>query len=226
MIFLSPTEHDLQKLIPKPTYRISSLCESNGADIIVPTRKGFIAYQRKTLPDLSSSLKDGRLYRELAQLRSSQTIYQSILILEYNPQEITIEGQFLNVDLTKQSLWAILAKVQLTGTYCLHSRNITDTIELFTSVSKYLAKNNSEAIRRINRPSSGWGNINNRDYQIYLLQSFPAIGPTTATAIIDFFGTVPIKWTVTAQQLQQVSGIGKKTAERLISILGSIHEKD
>lgn len=54
----------------------------------------------------------------------------------------------------------------------------------------------------------------------YILSGFPGIGPERARAIIECFGTLPLKWTVDEKQLSRVEGIGKVTARKLIEALG------
>src|SRR5208282_1109449 len=155
MIYLSPTEHDLQSIIPSTQYRISRLCEDNGADIIVPTTKGFVAYQRKTLPDLKASLIDGRLYKELAQLRGSQVVKYPFLILEYNPANVTTTGQFLDADITTETLWSLLIKVQLLGVYYLNAKDTKRTVDCIQRVANYIASDKSDRLYRPTPPTNG-----------------------------------------------------------------------
>jgi ERCC4-type nuclease len=64
-----------------------------------------------------------------------------------------------------------------------------------------------------------WGEVTERSRALFLLQSFPGIGPTLAEAIIEHFGRVPLAWTCTKEELMKVNGIGKKRAEELWSCL-------
>jgi len=53
----------------------------------------------------------------------------------------------------------------------------------------------------------------------YILSGFPGIGIERATAIIECFGALPLRWTVDEKQLSRVEGIGKMTARKLIKTL-------
>ena len=81
---LAPTEHDLHGIFQSQSipFKVSSLPELHGCDAVSITAKGLIGYQRKTLPDLQSSLLDGRLYKELGQLQASASISYSFLVIE------------------------------------------------------------------------------------------------------------------------------------------------
>ena len=52
-----------------------------------------------------------------------------------------------------------------------------------------------------------------------LLTGLPGIGKEKAKAIVRHFGKAPLKWTVDEKELCKVEGIGKTTAQKLISLL-------
>ena len=64
------------------------------------------------------------------------------------------------------------------------------------------------------KPQTVWGNRNDRDFGIHLIQSFDGIGPGVAGAIFDKFG-VPLKWTINLDDLESVPGVGKKRAAKM-----------
>lgn len=221
MILVSPTEHDILTILKssQTEYRISSICESNGADLVAPTRIGLVGFQRKTLLDLKASILDGRLYRELAQLKSSPIISNSFLILEYTLTHITTTGEFTDATMPRSTLNSILIKVQLTGTFHLHSHSPADTIATVLAAAKYISSPSAERLHRPSAPSNDWGQRGNREFAIYLLQSFPGIGPALASAIYDYFHSVPLIWSVSQEQLMDVEGLGAKTAAKLHAFL-------
>lgn len=223
MILLSPTEHDLQKLIPTTTYRISSLCEANGADVIVPTKKGLIAYQRKTLLDLKSSLADGRLYRELSQLKTSPILTHSFLILEHDPRKLTNDYQFMDCDFPRKNLTSVLTKVQLLGIHYLESPSTQHTVQTILDSSSYLSSTKSTTLKRPPGEKNHWGVRTNREFLAYILQSFPGIGIKTAYSFLDYFRTtIPLMWITDITELMSVPGIGKETASRLYNFFSGL----
>lgn len=216
-IYLSPTEHDLKSLIPDAIY--SSVCEANGCDVITPTRHGLIGFQRKTLPDLESSLRDGRFALQLAQLRSSPALISRFVILELDRNRRTTDGRsFLDSSLTSQSLTTIGLKLFFNDTHLIECPDIQSTIALIGRVADYLESDGRDRLTRPKPSGNAWGTRSNRDWGIHVLQSFPGIGPRTAGLIYDAFG-LPLTWSVTEKDLTSIPGVGKVIAKRLIAAL-------
>ncbi len=220
MLYLSPTEHDLRRLLlaRKISFATSSLCEDNGVDVIVTTLVGLIGFQRKRLADLEASLRDGRFSKELGQIRSSSLLHAACLLCEFDPRRVTRDGGHLDSVLTSRQLSSISIKCQRLGIVWLRSESLADTLEVIQSAARYLASNREEDFVRPKPATDSWGRRTSRDWGIHLLQSFPNIGPRTAAAIYDTLG-IPLSWTITSADLLRVPGIGVKTADRLISAL-------
>jgi Fanconi anemia group M protein len=199
---------------------VSSLPERHGCDIVSITKRGLVGYQRKTLPDLQSSLLDGRLYLELSQLQSSGGISYAYLIIE-SPLARTTEGTLLESTLTIDQVRSIIVKFAASGVSYLPTASVSDTAQAILNVGRYIQSDSFDSVRRPKQLTNAWGTIDSNAYALWLLQSFPGIGPKNAAAIHDHFGTVPIAWTVTASELQAIPGIGKKMAETLINSLAS-----
>ncbi len=223
MLLVAPSEHEIHRILPATgeSWKISSLPERHGCDILLPTKVGIVGYQRKTLPDLVASLQDGRLYYELGQLNASATVAYSYLIIE-SALTTTTDGNYIEANISTSTLRSLVAKFQVHGTGWFSTLNPNDTITCCLSVSRYLASGNAWAIHRPKQLSNAWGQVTSESYSLFLLQSFPGIGPKVAKAIYDHFGTVPLAWTVTAAQLAAVPGIGRKRAEALIAALAPI----
>jgi len=192
--------------------------EGHGCDAVSITSKGLVGYQRKTLQDLQASLLDGRLYKELGQLQASASISHSFLVIESELKR-TIDGELIGSTLSIGSVRSIIAKFAASGIGYLPSNSTEDTSRVIIDTSKYLASDSSGHIRRPKNLTNEWGNVNSDSYALFLLQSFPAIGPKNARNIHSHFGGVPLQWTVTVEQLMEVPGIGRKMAVSLIDAL-------
>jgi ERCC4-type nuclease len=222
MLLISPTEHELQSLLKgrEDKWRVSSLPESHGCDIFSLTKAGVIGFQRKTIPDLLASLQDGRLYKELSQLSVSATVIYSFLIVE-SAFTTTTDGQYYTqANLSTSTFRSIIAKFHLFGVGFFPSSDPSDTLYTVTTVSRYLSSGRAQTIQRPKQVTNTWGQITNEEYGVFLLQSFPGIGPKVARSIYQHFGGVPIAWSVTADELARVPGIGRVRAERLLAALG------
>jgi ERCC4-type nuclease len=217
---LAPTEHDLHAIFAKLSipYKVSSMPESHGCDAVSITAKGLIGYQRKTLPDLQASLLDGRLYKELGQLQASASISHSFLVIESTLAR-TIDGELLGSTISIDSLRSIIAKFSASGVGYLPTTDTGDTARCILRTSTYLASDSVESVRRPKNLQNEWGTVNSESYALFLLQSFPAIGPKNARNIYSHFGCVPLQWTVTVEELTKVKGIGRKMAQSLIDAL-------
>lgn len=222
MLLVAPTDRALHDVLPSfdTTWRISSLPERHGCDVLVPTKTGVVGFQRKTLPDLVASHRDGRLYYELAQLQASATVAHPYLIIE-SMFITTNDGAYVETDLSVSTLHSIIAKFHTHGVGFLPTQSPRSTVACCLSVSRYLASGNANVIHRPKQLSNEWGQTTSRSYGIFLLQSFPGIGPKVAAAIYDHFGTVPIGWTVSVADLAQVPGIGRRRAESLTAALAA-----
>lgn len=225
MLLVAPSEHDIQALLRESVHTpqairwsISSIPEKHGCDFFYVQPTGIVGFQRKTLPDLVASQLDGRLNYELGQIESSATISHAYLIIESTLTR-TIDGELVDANITIQALRSVIAKCSTRRVGYLPSSDPRDTIACILGVSKYLAGSPETHLSRPKQLKDEWGQVGSDAYALFLLQSFPNIGPKQAKAIYDHFGFVPIEWTVTAAQLQAVKGIGKKTADALIAAL-------
>lgn len=220
---LAPTEHQLHAYFRRMdlSFRVSSLPERHGCDIVSISKRGLIGYQRKTLPDLQASLLDGRLYLELSQLQASAGIAYAFLIIE-DPLNRTTDGTLLGT-ITMDALRSIITKFAASGVAYLPAANVPDTAALIANVGRYISSDSFDTVRRPKQLRNDWGTVDSDAFQRWLLQSFPTIGPKNAQAIIDHFGGVPIAWTVSASELQGVPGIGRKTA---LALIAALHGKE
>ena len=166
------------------------------------TTKGIVGYQRKTLPDLVSSLYDGRLYKELAQLHATGTVAYPFLLLEYDPARRTTDDDPIDANITLSQLRSIIAKFALSNVATLTTFSTLDTLRCVISTSKYIATTKGDIPKRPKQTDNQWGITTSESYGAFLLQSFPAVGPTIAKAIYDAFGGVPLAWTVTRRPRQ------------------------
>jgi len=59
------------------------------------------------------------------------------------------------------------------------------------------------------------------EQQEYVVSSIADIGPVTARALLDAFGTVEAVMTARKDDLREVSGVGEVTADTIRKIVGS-----
>jgi ERCC4-type nuclease len=220
VIYLSPTEHDLRAHLRSiPVEFVNSpICEANGVDVIIPTRVGLVGFQRKRLPDLESSLRDGRLAKELGQIRSSGILRHAGVVAEYDSARITTDGYYLDTRLSQHQVRNLSLKIQLLGLFWIQSSSVADTYVAINGASEYIASNRADDLYRPKPPTDAWGRRTSKDWCLHILQSFPDIGPRTANAIYEAVG-LPLGWLCTRDQLLAIPGVGPKTADALLDAL-------
>jgi ERCC4-type nuclease len=209
MTFLvSPTEPDAVRGLGQR----SSLPERHGCDVLwTDPRNGLVGVQRKTLADLWTSLRDGRLARELLAMRS--TLEVAVLLIEGRLRwSATGRLATAEVPLDRAQLRGLLLSVQRQGLWVVHTDDVLDTCSAVRGLRAWLGKPHHVSLdvrpsARASPGTRGWG--------LHLLQSFPRIGPVCAASLWDHFGGVPLAWTCDERALAGAPGVGPARASDL-----------
>lgn len=212
---------------PDFTVESSTFPETFGCDFVwtqptpigtsVDIVNGFVGVQRKTLKDLMSSMRDGRLQRGIPKM---QELGRAVLLLE-GPVEWTEENRLVGWERWTRSAYRnLMRSVQNAGLQITYSDNLLDTVTVLIEELTYDTKPHNSLLRRPDRHRAPTvTEINGESFGLHLLQSFPAIGPKLARTLVDHYGYVPLQWSVTIEELCAVPGIGKKTAQQLHDLL-------
>lgn len=215
VIFRSPTEQHLAF----KQFKISSLCEERGSDFLfaIPDL-GFVGIQRKKIPDLVASIRDGRLAKEIGQM---EALAVRVVIIEGKDQW-TRDGESLLVNGWSESQQnGVVFSLFLKGFYVLRSTEQHQTARSVLQLSNYLAKGtNHSSLDRRPKAVGTWGKADSKEFACHVLQSFPGVGPDLAKRIYDRFG-LPLKWTVDLLELEQIDGIGYTKAAKIIGALNA-----
>lgn len=228
-ILLSPTEHDLAEKM-KDDAITSSEPEKRGADVLIYSKHGVFGMQRKHLPgDFLASIEDGRLTRELALMLEKCTFNR--LVVEGHPdywfdgtitlgwQKVGGKRMRIASKYTKDHLLGMFNDIELIHqTIIKQTDDLDDTVRYIKSIQKYLKSSSHMGLYR--RPSAKgvWNRPSSKDIHLWVMQSFPGVGPTTADAIINHFGRVPLKWVCTADELSKVRSKTKKGDRVVLNI--------
>lgn len=218
MIQVAPTEPAQLKALGE----VSSFPETFGCDFLWVGQGMFWGVQRKEYKDFVASVYDGRLARELAQMRQVLSRGGKCLLLLEGEPSWTMEGQW--TEGRGKNAWGLRAhhsylfSVQQQGVWVDTSRNLADTADTIRFYQEWSEKPRHSGTSHRPNPVGVWGKASSREWMIHLLQGFPGVGSATAEAILAKFPN-PLVWNVSAEMLMTVEGIGKKTAERLIQAL-------
>lgn len=219
MQLISPTEPAELRLIGET----SSVPENYGCDIFWPSKLGLVGVQRKEVRDLVNSVHDGRLNKELAMMNQLDI---RILLIEGNFRWTT-EGKSLTVQSWSMSQQiGLQLSVQLANCWLLTSGSLQETITLLSHLQKWTNKDDHGSLSHRPNPTSAWGKVTNRDWGVYLLQSFPGIGYKLAGQIYDHFGGIPLAWTVDEFEMLEVPGLGPGRIASLLGVLDDVTEQE
>ncbi len=232
-VLLSPSEVALAAIM-KDEAITSSLPEEKGADILVYSKHGLLGIQRKEVPnDFISSFTDGRMSRSMSLL--TQYCKFTRLVCEgcfrYWPDGTVHLGMTkgrkrVPSRFTRKHIHGMLNDIEFVrGVMVRWTDDIADTVMYIRSVVRFLEGERHTGL--FTRPSAkgAWGAPTAKDTYLWLLQSFPGIGPTTADNIVSRFGgQIPLQWTCTQEELASVQGLSKARAKTMWEALSSMNK--
>lgn len=164
---------------------------------------GRILIERKTLPDLVASLKDGRLFQQALRLIEAQQ--WCALILEGTSRDIQGTG------MTRQAIQGAMVTLALyLGIPILRAADPTETARLLLMTARQGHRYGHDGPARRGRLPRG-----KRRLQLHLLQGLPGIGPRRAARLLDHFGGIDRVIMADVAALGAVEGIGPSIAEAL-----------
>ena len=218
-MIVSPTEPgDVVELVARETgldFASTALAEYYGADYLLPsTTGGLIGLQRKTVSDLSASVLDGRLAREVARL------------CDLDCAALGIDGDLdaadgLRHSLPAASLRRAVWEVQRAGIIVANVRGPWEFAKFAADLFDFASRPRHLVLRRRPTPpglAGTWGEPVKPES--WLLQGLPGVGPELAERILEAFGTLPLRWACTEAELRKVRGVGKARAAQLYAFLG------
>ncbi len=170
-----------------------------------------LLFERKTLPDLAVSIKDGRIFRQGCKL--AQSPRRGIIILEGTSRDLATTG------MRREALQgALITLTVFLGIPLLRSQNLQETARLML----YTARQ-SQSVASGALPRHGIRPRGKRRTQIHILQGLPGVGPERARTLLNAFGSIEAILSASMEELSSVRGIGAHTAR---AIQWAIHEPD
>lgn len=163
------------------------------ADYIVSERLGI---ERKSGPDFVSSLKDGRLRKQAEELKEQFPL--AVLLIHGRPPFPPAAVQGAYASLIRRGLAII---------------NLQTEQQVAEMIFR-LAKQENDPQRR-ERPKVAKKSADPQKISEGVLTAFPGISAVRARALLQHFGTPAAVFSASAAELQEVAGIGKKSAQQL-----------
>lgn len=167
-----------------------------------------VVIERKTAKDFVDSIVDKRLFK---QARS--------LMEEFKRPLIILEGDDLyNGMINPNAIRGSIASIALDfGISIIPTRNAQDTAAMIKRIAirEQSGEKTPIQIRTDKKPVNLW------EQQLFIIESLPNIGPVNAKNLLEHFGTVANLINASESQLQEVEGIGKKTAANIRKVVDS-----
>jgi Fanconi anemia group M protein len=103
------------------------------------------------------------------------------------------------------------------GVSVLHTRDETDTTELLATLA---SREQTERDRTVSVHGEKAAKTLD-EQQEYVVGAIADVGPVTAQSLLASLGSVEAVMTATEEELQEVRGVGTKTAQRIREVVGS-----
>jgi len=164
-------------------------------------------FERKTLADFAGSLIDGRLFVQAQRLARLET-----------PAAIILEGrgsQLAATHVRREALQGAMISLSIIFHLpVLRALDSAETARLILYGAQQLRRHQwMESHRFGRRPKR------KRRLQLHILQGLPSIGPRRAEQLLQQFGSVQAIMVATQERLEQVEGVGPKTAAAIRGVL-------
>ncbi len=162
-----------------------------------------LLFERKTLLDLTQSIKDGRLFRQA--LRLMRAPLRTAIILEGRGRDVATSR------MRREAIQGAIAMLTLElGLPLLRSANPSETAALIV-----LAARQAHGLASGSLPRQGTRPRGKPRLQSHILQGLPGVGPSRAARLIERFGSVEAVISAPASEVARVPGIGRTTAEAI-----------
>lgn len=173
-----------------------------------------IAIERKNVRDFVRSIYDGRLFDQVSRLK--ETYEKSVIIVEGDIARTLLEFPKVN------SLYGALVKLALEIKLpVLFTPNKEHTAYLIHRIA--LREQGHEkkpiVIRRKRKLESL------RDWQLYIVESLPGVGPKLAERLLRHFGSIRRIFEASSVELSKVEGLGESRAREIFRIINAPFEK-
>lgn len=164
-----------------------------------------VLIERKTIADLESSIIDGRIFSQLDSL--SEKVSKPGLIIE-GIINFSDNGNRIN----NKSLIGLITSIGLNYRIPIFfTRNQKETA-LFLYV---IAKREQYGVKTEIKHRFSKNKMSFSDQQLFILESFPDIGPTLAKSLLKRFKTIRNISQASVKELQEVEKMGPKKAEKM-----------
>ena len=169
-----------------------------------------IGVERKSIQDFADSIIDGRLLKQLKELK--ENFKKPLLILEGDEDIFSVRRIHPNAIQGMLATIAISYQIPI-----LKTKNFKETATLLKVIASKEEKPSKEFLLRTERKP-----LTLKEQQEYIVESLPGVGASLAKSLLKEFKT--IKNIINTKELTKVEKIGKKKAEEIKKVLEEEYE--
>ena len=167
-----------------------------------------VVIERKTAKDFVDSIIDKRLFKQAREL--SEEFKKPLIILEGDD----IYNGMIHPNAIRGTIASLALDFRIS---IIPTRNSQDTAAMIKRIA--IREQNGEktpiSIRTDKKP------VTMMEQQLFIVESLPSIGPVNAKNLLLHFGSVSNVLNASESELQEVEGIGLKTAQSIRNVLDS-----
>ncbi|RLE45062.1 hypothetical protein DRJ16_00525 [Candidatus Woesearchaeota archaeon] len=168
-----------------------------------------VGVEVKSVSDFVQSIVDGRLFRQIRMMK--ERFNKPLLIIE--GEESLFEQRGLHPNAINGAIASIVVDY---GVPIVWTKNKLETAHLLYAIAKREQSNNKKAVNlHAKKPKELCSQ------QEYVVSALPGVGSSMAKDMLKRFRTIRAIVDASVEELMQVPRIGKKTAEKIRSLLDS-----
>ncbi|MFC2143007.1 ERCC4 domain-containing protein [Candidatus Aenigmatarchaeota archaeon] len=173
-----------------------------------------VAVERKTTSDFISSIIDGRLFKQINELKNN--FPKPILIIE--GESLFNNGRKIHPNAIRGAIASIATEYSLPIIWTVSQM---ETAEILFSIAKREQAHikNTIAIRGKKKTKSS------NEEQLFLIAGLPKVNNKIAKNLLKYFGSPEAVFTASETELQKVGGVGKEMSKRIKKLLEKEYEK-
>ncbi|MFQ5405596.1 MAG: ERCC4 domain-containing protein [Candidatus Micrarchaeia archaeon] len=196
----------------KKLVSLGALVESTRLPVADFIASKNVAIERKTANDFESSIIDGRIFKQAAELNKN---YKSPLICVTGKSH----HQRLNPKAVQGALISLATDYKIPLFFFKNDEDLGEFIYACAFKEQFIEKKEI----RLNAKKLP---TTLPKQQQFIIESLPGIGAKHAKNLLEHFESVKAVFNASEKELSQLEGIGKTKAEKIRKILGAKHEKD
>ena len=180
-------------------------------DYILSSRIGV---ERKKIDDFLESLIDGKLFKQIAQLRDAYS--RPVMILEG-------DNLLTRRNINHNAIFGSLASITVDyGVPVLNTKDALETADLLNVIAKREQREDKKAVAVRGEKTQ----MSLRERQQFIIEGLPNISSVIAKRLLAHFGSIKDISNATEEELQKVKGVGKNIASDIVKLINANYLED